>query len=181
MERLLQLTDPTDPLDADAVLLAARYVQEWRLHRWGHALNVNEGVSARTKFVLEACEAYRARCSAGAQPPERGDVSSGASRMWASRWRRRRGGGYGRLRVRNEPPLAEMRAKASFCLAGFGRQGSAPQHPRPTHLRWASVSAGIRGAEPQTRPQRGPGMRIFVAQACAKAGLDLVRFGAQGR
>ena len=114
--RLLQLTDPTHPLDEAAAALAARYVQEWALYSWGSALNVEEGVAPRTKAVLEESEAYRSRCAGGVQPPQRGSVSSPAARKWAARWRERWGGFHGRLRVRNEPPLDEMRAKVSVFL-----------------------------------------------------------------
>ena len=114
MAKLLSLTDPTNPSDPAAARTAARYVQEWAVHGWASALNTEKEVAPRAQTVLAKCEEHRSQCAGGAQPPPRGVVTSGGSRKWLSRWRARWGGFYGRLRVRDEPPLDEMRAKVCF-------------------------------------------------------------------
>ena len=132
MDCLLELTDESTPVGASAARVAARYVQEWALYTWACQLNVGPGVAPRTKAVLAECEAHRSRCAGGAQPPPRGNVTSATARMWASRWRQRWGGGYGRLRVRDQPPLEEMRAKACVFFAAFPCPDAAPPPSTPT-------------------------------------------------
>ena len=158
MERVLQLTDPHNQSDAAATLVAARYVQELEMHVWASDLNRNEGVAPRTNAVLAKCASHRARCEVGEQPPQRGDMSSDASRVWAARWRTRWGGVHGRLRVRDEPPLAEMRAKVFVSSPHMWAPPSTTglqTVPPPRHGFYNSVVPRIQNAVPEPRPLGG--------------------------
>ena len=115
-QRLLDLADSSNPTYAAARQLAARCVRDWSLYRWVCDLNENRGARPRGRRLLVECAAHRARCPAPDRPPPRGTMRDAFARMWASRWRVRWGGVYGRQTIRYEVPLVLRQEKVRvFC------------------------------------------------------------------
>lgn len=112
ISKLVDLTDPNDPSDPAALREAAGYVQEWRVCKWVRDLNKQQGVAPSTEAVLQRLEEERRRLPEAARPLSRGTSADAGARMWACRFRRRWGGRYGAIRIRDEIPLQELRDKA---------------------------------------------------------------------
>ena len=108
---LIALTDVENPSDPTAMATATGYVEEWRLYIWAKDLNVSKGVAPSTSSVLERVVATRL-ANGHAAPYAIGTAAQGASRMWATRFRRRWGGRFGAIREHENVPLDELAAKA---------------------------------------------------------------------
>jgi len=108
---LAKLTDAANPADAAALHDAQCWLEEWRLTTWARRQNVERGVAPSTAAVLQRLSDDRA--AAGHDDPcERGTTAEPAARMWASRFRRRWGGRYGRLTVGDDVDVPEVLEKA---------------------------------------------------------------------
>lgn len=110
--QLAALTDLGDPSDAGAVHDAMRYVQEWRLADWTARLNVEKGVAPSTDALLRQLEAQRLVLPASARPAARGTSAEASARVWISAWRKRWGARYGRVKIREDVSVDDMRFKA---------------------------------------------------------------------
>ena len=109
---LAALADPESPLDKDAFRAALGFVEQWRLFAWSRALNHNQGVAPSCGSVLERYDGRLGLVPAEVRPALLGVARECKARMWALRWRRRWGGRHSKIRVRNDVPLEELRAKA---------------------------------------------------------------------
>ena len=113
MEELAALTRLENPSNPEAAKVAVRVVEEWRLAQWVLRLNEKQGVAASTALVLERREQASSRLPEGVRPPYLGTEAEARARMWARRWRLRWGARHGRIRVREDVPLEERRAKVA--------------------------------------------------------------------
>ena len=132
VEDLFLQTDPDDfaalvdsgaPSDPGAMQVAVGVVQEWRLAAWTQCLNYTKGVAPRTEALLRQFEKSRLGLPEAVRPAYRGAVEHPPARVWAARWRRRWGGFYGQLRVREAISVEEMRNKV--CRASLTRRDQA--------------------------------------------------------
>ena len=109
---LAAITDMEGPADGKAMKAALSYVEQWRLAEWATRLNTDKGVAPSTEALLQQLEVQRLALPELVRPDARGSVVEPRARVWASSFRRRWGGRYGRIRVREHVPLEEMMAKA---------------------------------------------------------------------
>ena len=123
MGQLAALTCLENPSNPEAARVAVRVVEEWRLAQWVSRLNEQQGVAPSTALVLERREQALSRLPDGVRPFYLGTEAEARARMWARRWRLRWGARHGRIRVREDVPLEERRAKAA-------RQTISPQVPK---------------------------------------------------
>ena len=112
--QLAALTDLEDPLDAAAAHDAVRYVAEWRLAEWTAQLNMKKGVAPSTDALLQQFEAQRLALPESMRPAARGTSAEASARVWISAWRKRWGARYGRVKIRENVSVDDMRQKASF-------------------------------------------------------------------
>ena len=106
------LTDEDNPSDAPAMQVAAEYLQQWRLVAWTRQLNVQKGVAPSTDALLQKAEENRDKTPAAARPSGKGTSAEARARMWARRLRLRWAGRLGRIRVREDLTVQQMREKA---------------------------------------------------------------------
>ena len=111
VDELTALADTADPQDAAAMREAMPYVEQWRLCVWATRLNEQHGVAPSTDSVLMRLEANRMQLPEEVRPRAVGCVADGRARKWALGWRRRWGGRHGKIRVREDVPVAELREK----------------------------------------------------------------------
>ena len=110
-DELAALTDEDDPGDADAMTAALKVVAEWRVFLWASHLNREQGLAPSTEAVLQRYEELRERMPDAARVAYLGTVADARARMWATTYRRRWGGRYGGMRVREAVPLPELENK----------------------------------------------------------------------
>ena len=125
LDEFTRLTSLASPTNEEAMKVAVRVVEEWRLAQWVARLNEEQGVAPPTSLVLERSEQARSRLPEALRPPRVGVAAEAKARMWALRWRQRHGGRHGRVRVREDVPLEEQRAKVAcaICmLAPIGKE-----------------------------------------------------------
>lgn len=113
MAKLVGLTDESAPTDERSMRVALWYVLEWRLVVWASGLNARRGVAPTTDMVLMRWEIERLTLPEALRPPPRGGVDCATSREWARRWRERWGATFSRVRVSDEPPVADAREKVT--------------------------------------------------------------------
>ena len=127
--RLAELSDQGDPAAPVAMSVACAFLAEWDLFRWVDAANQRKGVAPSTEALLQELERLRLQLPEAVRFPSRGVSSESRARVWALQWRKRWGAHHGRVRVREDIPAAEMRAKAcsscgySYCEAWGPRSG----------------------------------------------------------
>ena len=121
-DELAALTCLGNPSNPEAAKAAVRVVEEWRLAQWVLRLNEQQGVAPSTALVLERREQAFSHLPEDVRPPYIGTEAEARARMWARRWRLRWGARHGRIRVREDVPLEERRAKVA-------RQKLSPQLP----------------------------------------------------
>jgi hypothetical protein len=128
-DELVTLTDQSAPSDPVAMQLAQKVVRDWRLETWTRNLNYDHGLAVPTETLLLRAERMRSNIQAEAgRPRALGTVADASARQWAYRWRQKRGGRIGRVRIREAVPLEDMRRKA----AGFL---DSPNRPHPIATR----------------------------------------------
>lgn len=101
------------PADLASAVTAVRCVTEWRVVQWVKCQNSQQRVAPSTGLVLQKYEEQRQSCPETVRPPFRGTAAHRVGREWVRRLRKRFGGTYGKLRVRDEPPQSELRGKAA--------------------------------------------------------------------
>jgi hypothetical protein len=111
---LFALCEDENPTDLAAFKAAVRWSWEWELFLWVDKLNTNKGLAPSTGQVLLRAEKLRQELPERHRPVAIGTAAQSSSRMWAFRWRKRWGGRHGKIRVRDEISVDEMRAKASI-------------------------------------------------------------------
>ena len=107
------ITDEDNPSDAPAMQAAAEYLQQWRVVAWTRQLNVQKGVAPSTDALLQKAEECRGKAPAAARPSSKGTSVEVRARMWARRLRLRWAGRLGRIRVREDLTVQQMREKAA--------------------------------------------------------------------
>ncbi len=112
VDELADLADTQNPKDMTAMRAALPYVEQWRLAKWATQVNVQQGVAPSTESVLQQYEAQRQQLPEAVRPRAVGVPAQNSARVWAHAWRRRWGGKHGRIRVREQIPVEELRSKA---------------------------------------------------------------------
>ena len=112
-EPIVDISDVQEPADVEAMKVAVEYVEQWRLAQWTEGVNVAQGVAPGTEKVLEQAAKRRALLPELVRPRDLGTASETASRIWAPAWRRRCGGRVGRIRIRDDVPVADLQNKVS--------------------------------------------------------------------
>jgi hypothetical protein len=118
---LAGLLDEERPSDACTLRRALAFFHEWVVADWVYSVNRRQGVAPPTSLVLQKFAGHRLGHAEGVRPREIGTVDEGKARKWASAWRKRWGGWYGRIRVTGEDmEPAEMRSKvcSRCCFLG---------------------------------------------------------------
>jgi hypothetical protein len=99
------------PNESAAMRAASKVIEEWKLVAWARRQNSERGVAPTTDDVLQRLVSNR--CADGHHDPQgRGTAADAAARIWATRFRRRWCGRFGSITIADEPPAADMRAKA---------------------------------------------------------------------
>ena len=109
--RLAELSDQGDPAAPAAMRVACAFLAEWGLFRWVDDANRRKGVAPSTESLLQELERRRLQLPEAFRFPSRGVSSENKARVWALQWRKRWGAHHGKVRVREDIPAAEMRAK----------------------------------------------------------------------
>ena len=107
------LSDEANPLDSNAMVIALRYVREWRLVAWGKRLNEEQGVAPSVRMLVDKAHELGVTCSDGVFPKPIGRAVGSAARVWARRFRNRWNARVGVLKVHEVITVAEMQAKVS--------------------------------------------------------------------
>ena len=110
---LTDLCDQENPAHPEAFAAAARYREEWAMAVFVEEQNVQLGLAPSTEFLLDRWRQRRLMYPEASRPLDPGLVVESKARKWAHRWRIRWGARHGRIRVRDEVPVQEARAKAS--------------------------------------------------------------------
>ena len=113
LESYASLVDTAAPSDPDAMRVALRYTEEWRVVVWAREQNTQKGLAPSTTQLLHSHEAHAALLPEAVRPPTHSARTSSASRKWGVRLRRRWGAEFGRIKVRERVPLNVMRDKAT--------------------------------------------------------------------
>ena len=121
---LVDLTDVDAPSDAEAMRVALDYVEQWRVSREALEHNVARGVAPGSASMFQRFEARRQELLEAVRPYARGLSAQAKGRSFMKRFRRRWGGRYGALRVREQVPLQLLQSKARW-LGGLsgGEEG----------------------------------------------------------
>jgi hypothetical protein len=123
-DELVALTNQSAPSDPVAMRLAQKEVRDWRLDTWTRGLNYDHGLAVPTDALLRRAERLRTSIQAeDGRPRALGTVADPKARQWAYRWRKKRGGRIGKVRIRELVPLEDMRRKAG---------GDVPNRPHPS-------------------------------------------------
>jgi len=120
------------PSDPSAFKAAVRWSLEWELFLWADKLNAEKGLAPSTGQVLLRAELLRRQLPEWHRPAAIGVAAQSSARMWAFRWRKRWGGRHGKIRVRDDIPVEEMRAKASTLACCMSVVGHPSQHRFPS-------------------------------------------------
>ena len=126
LQALTALADVNEPSHPEAMRAALAYVEQWQVVQWTSRLNARQGVAPSTERVLREFARRRLDLPDGVRPKSVGSASDAKARMWLGAWRRRWGGRYGRIRVREHVVVPEMRFKA--CVKAW-RHGSSKSGP----------------------------------------------------
>ena len=110
---LADLCDKVNPTHPEAFAAAVRYSEEWAMAAFVDEQNVQLGLAPSTEFLLDRWRQRRLMYPEDCRPLDPGLVVESKARKWAHRWRIRWGARHGRIRVRDELPVQEARAKAS--------------------------------------------------------------------
>ncbi len=94
-----------------AMKAALSYVEQWRLAQWVTQLNETQGIAPSTESVLQHYEEQRQQLPEAVRPVAVGVPAQTSARVWAGSFRRRWGGKHGRIPVREQIPVAELRNK----------------------------------------------------------------------
>ena len=164
-DELAGLTDQDNPTDPDAFATAAKYIEEWNMVAFVEDQNVRLGLAPSTESLLDRWRRRRAMYPEAFRPLDPGFVAEAKARKWAQRWRTRWGARHGGIRVRDELPLEETRAKASPKSDTRGQekvnQGVKNASPKWAHIVcpfWARLGGFYRESlcEAKMRAQNGP-------------------------
>lgn len=133
---IVALLDQDSPSDPQALKLAMKCLEEWRLCAWALQQNIEKGVAPSTSSMLQQLAVIRAALGF-ANPHAVGTVQSRSARMFISRVRRRWGGRFGVIREVEIMPQHEKHTKArpppTLCRSGHHvRTPSQPHPPAPT-------------------------------------------------
>ena len=112
--QLADLTCLENPSHPEAMKVAVKVVEEWRLAQWVWRLNAQQGVAPSTAQVLQRFEQTSSQLPDAVRPPYLGEATEARGRMSAHRFRQRWGGRHGRIRVQEDVPLEERRAKVQM-------------------------------------------------------------------
>ena len=112
LTELANLSDKDNPTHPEAFAAAARYFEEWAMAVFVEEQNMRLGLAPSTEFLLDRWRQRRLMYPEGTRPLDPGLVSESKARKWARRWRIRWGARHGRIRVRDELPVEEAKAKA---------------------------------------------------------------------
>ena len=126
VEQLGRLVDLDEPEDSAVATEALQYLEEWRAVEFVRDANSRLGVAPSTEDILRKLEANRLQIPESLRPVSKGTATQAKARMWAKRWRERWGGCYGKLRLRDDTPVAEMQEKD--CLFGVGSGAESGTH-----------------------------------------------------
>lgn len=113
LESYAALVDTTASSDPDAMRVALRYTEEWRVVVWAREQNTQKGLAPSTAQLLHRHEGHLATLPDAVRPLSHCTSSSSTRRKWGVRLRERWGGEFGRIKVRERVPLDEMRDKAT--------------------------------------------------------------------
>jgi hypothetical protein len=119
VEQLGRLVDLDDPEDSSVATEALKYLEEWRAVEFVRDANSRLGVAPSTEDILRQLEANRLQIPESLRPVSKGTAAQAKARMWAKRWRERWGGCYGKLRLRDDTPVAEMQEKDCLFAGGW--------------------------------------------------------------
>ena len=112
VDELGRMCDLEEQGDPRVTKEALKHVEEWRAVEYVRDLNSRLGIAPSTEDILRKLEENRLQLPLPLRPPSKGTAADVKARMWARRWRGRWGARYGKLRIREEVALADMRHKA---------------------------------------------------------------------
>jgi hypothetical protein len=114
VDKLADLTSKASPAEPDAFAVAARLSEEWAMATFVEDCNLRLGLAPSTDSLLHRWRQQSASYPEAVRPRDIGVVSEARARKWAQRWRERWNAWYGGIRIRDEVPVEEARAKAEI-------------------------------------------------------------------
>jgi len=113
LDELWDLANKDNPKDPEAFKVAVRYIEEAKLADYVEDQNNRLGFAPPTESLLDRWRERRAMYPEAFRPVDAGLVAEARARKFAHRWRIRWNAWHGGIRVRDELPPEETRAKAS--------------------------------------------------------------------
>lgn len=92
LESYASLVDTAASSDPDAMRVALRYTEEWRVVVWAREQNTQKGLAPSTTQLLHRHEGQLANLPDAVRPPSQSARSCSARRKWGVRLRERWGG-----------------------------------------------------------------------------------------
>ena len=115
---ILALVDECDCSDADALVVAQRYVLEWHACCWARDQNL-KAITPSSRDILYKVEVLRSEIPVAIRPPPWGVMERSSGRQKVLRWRRSFGGRHGRFPIRDVLPAQDVHDKVVYvaCIA----------------------------------------------------------------
>ena len=130
-DELLSLADASSSDNVTERKAAYKQTQEWGMAAWTRRQNL-QSVGPSTAGILERMELVRLAMPQNVRPKSWGLVMTGTARKHATRWRKARGGRFGKLRI-GERPTQDVMWRKAFALWQWSRylvsQVPAPKIP----------------------------------------------------
>jgi hypothetical protein len=117
LDHLMSWVDPTSsPMPRTVLETAIAFARQHKLGGWVSDLNTRCGSVVRTERLIEQYNSIGLpEMNDGMWLPVVRPHTTSNGRMWAVRWRKKHGGLYSALTVREPIALDEIRAKAWYC------------------------------------------------------------------
>jgi hypothetical protein len=106
------LADAASPADEAALVLAQKWVCDWKVVVWTRQANSTNGVAVGTPTMLLHAAQIREAVPEATRPPPLGCASEPRAKKWSAKLRKRWGGRYGKIPIAEHVDAAELRAKA---------------------------------------------------------------------
>jgi hypothetical protein len=106
------LTDAASPADEAALVLAQKWVCDWKVVVWTRQANSAKGVAVGTPTMLLHAAQIREAVPEATRPPPLGSASEPHAKKWSAKLRKRWGGRYGKIPIAEHVDAAELRAEA---------------------------------------------------------------------
>ena len=113
IDEIVSLVDETAPTDPVALVLAHKYVGEWRAACWARRVNEEKGVPVSNASLLQRYEQSRSQAPEALRPHAVGVTGERRAKRFLAKFRKRWVGRYGAIPSAERVSAAEVRSKAA--------------------------------------------------------------------